>query len=346
MAKFINNESAIFPWHLHPAQLYALAIDNGISQIDLLNAINLSEADLSSPNLMLSWKQYSAMAQVVKAQGPIDWNIQLGQRLTIASHGLLSLAVMNCKDWAQALDMMIQYKNLVTALFYIEKKETTEHIILELHPAFIREPILELFLQCFFTIVYQAIYQLSSFKAELANSSADFNIYLQADSPSYIESMNEIFHRNLHFSQTGNYMKIHKRYLPIPIAQANPITANNMSALLRGQLLNQPLLKGELHALHDAFRQQQYLQSECAETLNTSTTSLKRKLALAGTSFNKELSLFRQNEACFLLRYSDTSFDEIAAKLGFQDLGSFRRSFKQAYNLLPKDYRKLYFSSL
>lgn len=346
MPNFINVESSIFPWHLHPAQLYALAIESGIEKQDLLAALRLNEEEILAPDLMISWKQYSAMAHVVDAKGPNDWSIQLGERLTIASHGLLSLAIMNCKDWAQALDMMSQYKNLVTALFYIEKKETDSHIILELHPEFVRDPLLAKFLQCFFTIVYRAIFQLSSFKTELSDGSADLNIYLQSDAPSYATAMRESFHNHLHFSQAGDYMKIHKRYLPVPIALANPITANNMTALLRGQLLSQPLLKGELHALHDLFRQQHYLQAQCAEHLNTSTTSLKRKLSLASTSFNKELSLFRLNEACFLLRYTDHSFDEIASQLGYQDLGSFRRSFKQAFNILPKDYRGLDFTSI
>ncbi len=340
MSQFINSESFIFPWHLHPAQLYALALEQGIAQAELLAALQLTADDLLKAELTISWQQYRAMAEIIRCQGPCDWSILLGERLTIASHGLLSLAIMNCKNWAHALDMMVQYKNLVTALFYIEKKETETHLILELHPEFSRDDLLNEFLQCFFTIVYQAIYRLSSFQHELEDGSADFDIYLQASAPVYENRMRDLFHNNLHFSQASNYMKIHKRYLNINIAQANPITANNMSALLRGQLLAKPLLKGELHALHDSFRQQHYLQSQCADDLNTSTTSLKRKLSQAHTTFNKELSLFRLNEACYLLRDTDTSLDDITSMLGYQDLSSFRRRFKQAFALLPKDYRK------
>lgn len=339
MAQFINSESFIFPWHLHPAQLYALAIEHGIKHTELLAALHLTSDDLLRVDLAISWQQYRAMAELISRKGPSDWSLLLGERLTIASHGLLSLAIMNCQDWAHALEMMVQYKNLVTALFYIEKKETDTHLILELHPEFSRDDLLNDFLQCFFIIVYQAIYRLSSFQRELEEGSADFAIYLQGPAPSYEDRMRHMFHNNLHFSQASNSMKINKRYLTIAIAQANPITANNMSALLRGQLLNKPLLKGELHALHDSFRQQHYRQTQCASDLNTSTTSLKRKLKQAQTHFAKELSLFRLNEACYLLRYTDCSLDDISHTLGYQDASSFRRSFKDAFNQLPKEYR-------
>ena len=355
MNNFINCESKVFPWHLHPAQLYSMALEFGLNSHDLLAAGRLTPEDIKQPELYISWQQYSAIAGCLNKTStdeggkvPTHWGLELGQRLTMASHGLLSLAIMNCSTWRQALDLMIQYKNLVTALFYIEVKETDSHIILELHPEFTRSELLTHYIDCFFTIVYQVVYQLSSFKEELKGDASEFVISIQADRELAKAEIEKIFHGNCIDKSYGNQISIKKSYLDTEIHSghaANSVAANSMITLLRGQLAQQTgsnkvgTNKGDLHALHDIFRQKEYSQEKCAALLNTSLTSLKRKLSLTQTSFNKELIQFRLNEACFYLIHSELENDDISQLLGFKDTGSFRRFFKTHMGSTPSEYR-------
>jgi AraC-like DNA-binding protein len=352
MNNLINCESKVFPWHLHPAQLYSMAMEFGLESHDLLAAGKLTPEDIKQPELYISWQQYSAIASCLNKEGlDAHWGLELGQRLTMASHGLLSLAIMNCSTWRQALDLMIQYKNLVTALFYIEVKETDSHIILELHPEFTRSELLAQYIDCFFTIVYQIIYQLSSLKEELKSETSELVIHIKADREQAKSEIEKIFHGNCIDKSYGNQICIHKRYLDTEIHSghaANSVAANSMITLLRGQLAQQSansgqggpgINKGDLHTLHDIFRQQEYSQERCAALLNTSLTSLKRKLALAETSFNKELIQFRLNEACFYLMHSELENEDISQLLGFKDTGSFRRFFKTHIGSTPSEYR-------
>jgi len=338
MPQYVNNQTQVFPWHLHPAQLFALAKEHGLDQQELLAAAELHESELSQPELLISWQQYSAMARYVDQHGPADWSMQLGQRLTLASHGLLSLAVMSCENWQQALDLMIRYKNLVTALFYIESKETADHLILELHPEFSRDPLIHQFMECFFVIVYQAVYQLGDFGSELEMNQMDFSIQLQRNPESYHQQLMAVFHGNLKLGASVNQMVLNKKYLQQPIRSSNPTTVNNMITLLKGQIDRFPVLTGDLHALHDQFRKGLYRQEECAEALHISITTLKRRLQAAQTTFNKELAAIRINEACFKLSFGKEPAEQVAAELGFNDLGSFRRLFKSHTGKLPKDY--------
>lgn len=339
MPQYVNSQTEVFPWHLHPAQLFALACDHGLPRQELLAAAGLDESALKQPELLISWQQYSAMARHIDQHGPTDWSIKLGQRLTLASHGLLSLAVMSCENWQQALDLMMRYKNLVTALFYIEKKETDEHLILELHPEFSRDPLIHQFMECFFVIVYQAVYQLGNFGSELESKRMDFSIRLQRKPDAYHQQMSEVFHGNLILGSSVNQMILNKKYLQQPIHSSNPTTVNNMITLLKGQIDRFAVLSGDLHALHDLFRKGLFRQEECAEALHISITTLKRRLQAAQTTFNKELAAIRINEACYKLNFSSDSPEKIAADLGFNDLGSFRRLFKSQTGKLPKDYR-------
>ena len=86
-----------------------MALEFGLNSHDLLTAGKLTPEDIKQPKRYISSQQYMEVASCLNNEGldkkaPVHWGLELGQRLTIASHGLLSLAIM------------IQYKNLVTAL--------------------------------------------------------------------------------------------------------------------------------------------------------------------------------------------------------------------------------------
>lgn len=342
MSQFIDVHSPVFPWHLHPAQLYALAQEYGLSGDTLLQAAGLSNEDISNSELLISWHQYRAMARLVEQHCPPHWGILMGQRLTLASHGLLSLAVMNCSGWDQVLDLMVKFKNLVTALFYVEKHDTDEHVILLLRPEFSRDPITQKFIECFFLAIYQAIISLAEFRDLIKSGTADFRIYLQHQKPDYNDISQAAFDQNIEYGYWCYALKVHQSYLQTPISNSNvsnPVITNNMVTLLKGQMQQMPILTGELHALHSLFGEQQFQLEKCASRLHTSATTLKRRLKQSDTSFNRELKLYRSEQAHLLLMYTQLSQDDIAQQLGFQDTGSFRRFFKAETGLTPIDFR-------
>lgn len=342
MSPFIDVHSPVFPWHLHPAQLYALAQQHGISQASLLQAAELSPEHITNSELLISWRQYRAMAELLEQQGPSHWGILLGQQLTIASHGLLSLAVMNCSDWRQILQLIVRFKNLVTALFYIEQHDSDDHVLLLLRPEFSRDPLTDKFVECFFLAIYQGIVNLSSFRDELVTACADFRIYLQQPQPDYADLSQQAFDHNLQYGHWCSALKLHRRYLDTPIManSANPIVTSNMVAVLNGQMQQLPRLHGELHALHQQFKQHNFTLEGCASALHTSPTTLKRRLKQACSSFNQELVRYRYETACYQLCYSRLSADDISQQLGFQEVGSFRRFFKTHTSLTPNRYRQ------
>lgn len=341
MPNLISTASPVFPWHLHPSHLFELGRSCGIEDCRLLEACGLSTDQLSDAGLLISWDQYRRMAELIDQHGPQDWALQMAERLTPASHGLLSLAIMNCGNWRQALDMMLRFKNLVTALFYITCRETDDYIILETHPEFVRDPLLTRFTQCFFYIIYQTVYQLSGMSEALKNNDMDMKICFSQSPPEYAPRILSAFHNNVCFSYHSNQMRLHKRYLDVPLQNTTPneVTARNMTTLLQSQLSHVPAQCGELHFLHDQFRAGRFRLDECAAQFCVSPTTLKRRLQQAGTCFNDELTCYRMSEACFMLSMTGTPLADIASGLGYQDTGSFRRVFLREYGISPADFR-------
>ncbi len=342
MNKFLDAQSQIFPWQLHPLQLYGLAQEYGINSADLLAALGLEDSQLENLALNLSWQQYRSMVQLVENKGPSNWGFKLGQRLNVPSNGLLSLAVMNSESWRQAIGLLTDFKILVTSLFYLKPRETEKYLVIELHPEFTRDPLTQAFFETFFAIIYQLLLSVSNFQEAFINNTEQLCMGFQGEPPLYEQEMRAFFNNNILFNQGHNQIRINKCLADRKLTSGNPLSAHSIVAILSAQLALLPANKGFLHVVHELFEQGNYNQEKCAKKLNISVATLKRKLKTACTTFNYELANFRQVEACHLLNFEIHNIDLIADKLGFQDIGSFRRFFKKQMGVTPSEFRSMH----
>jgi AraC-like DNA-binding protein len=82
-----------------------------------------------------------------------------------------------------------------------------------------------------------------------------------------------------------------------------------------------------------------YLQQEnIALVLGVSSSTLNRRLKLAGVSFQELLDGVREQVSCFYLKQGDVSVKHVASKLGYRDVANFRRAFKRWTGLSPSEY--------
>ncbi|GFZ26098.1 hypothetical protein CMETHOX_40210 [Lacrimispora indolis] len=57
-------------------------------------------------------------------------------------------------------------------------------------------------------------------------------------------------------------------------------------------------------------------------------------------TYREYIHSLRLNKACHLLSNSDQTIEEVAERCGYQEISSFSRAFKDAFNLSPLNYRK------
>lgn len=79
---------------------------------------------------------------------------------------------------------------------------------------------------------------------------------------------------------------------------------------------------------------------ELASELGTTVTTLRRRLAREGTSYQGIKDQLRSDVAIDLLCSSGLSIDEIAARVGFQDASAFHRAFRRWNGVQPGEYRR------
>lgn len=79
----------------------------------------------------------------------------------------------------------------------------------------------------------------------------------------------------------------------------------------------------------------------CAEALHMSPSTMQRRLAAEGTSFQALKNQLRREVAIYRLHTSDTPLATLAAELGFADAAAFQRAFKSWTGHPPGSYRRL-----
>ena len=339
MNHLIKSQDPAFPWHLHPVQLLELAKELGLNADVIQMEAGLDASRFDDLEYRISWDQYRVIAECLEKEGPEDWSYEFGDRLTLASQGMLSLALMSCSSLREILELIIPYKILVTSLMGLELKETENDLLLIVKPEFTRDPIAQKFIEVFFIILYKAASQIGGFKYLLGHSPENICIFLKGAPPRYEPKLQNIFSQNVEWGSQFDYLRVSKRLADVKLETANPVAAANMFKILKAQLLSLPKTKGVLHELRDLFASGIHNQDECANRMYASVATLKRQLKQAHTSFSNELKIYRIEQGCFFLESTSMAISDIADQLGFHDVASFRRMFKKEVGQAPTEYR-------
>src|SRR5438045_1674236 len=96
------------------------------------------------------------------------------------------------------------------------------------------------------------------------------------------------------------------------------------------------------HYLRECYRAQSVARSsELAQRLNANRATFSRRFSeVLGHSLVIELRHRRLAEATRLLRTTDLTIAEVAARSAFGDRSTFFRIFRSAYGMTPAEYRK------
>lgn len=98
----------------------------------------------------------------------------------------------------------------------------------------------------------------------------------------------------------------------------------------------------QVHALLTEDLTARFTIEELAARFHLSATTLKTEFKrVFGQPIAAYMKEFRMKEAARLLRQTDLSVGEIAARVGYENGSKFTQAFRAVYGVLPKDYRKM-----
>ncbi len=268
----------------------------------------------------------------------IPFSIEVGQRIQLVRFGIWGLAILNSKTFLEAVLTGLRFVRLSTSYCHISPVLQDQEAYLKLDNANLPEDLQQFFVE------REAIMLINIQLALNAQSLAPTALRFQHPAPAYADQFEKLLGIAAQFEQHEHAVAINAQALYCPIPASNPDILASCAKQCQ-QLLSQ-------HDQVTGFRGkvQRYLSENLllmpslestAQHLNLHPRTLKRYLQDENSSFSTLLMEIKGTLALEFLTKTDLSLEKIAEQLGYAELSSFSRAFKNWKGTSPKKIRML-----
>ncbi|MGY8821051.1 MAG: AraC family transcriptional regulator [Pseudomonadales bacterium] len=170
-------------------------------------------------------------------------------------------------------------------------------------------------------------------------------VELRCEEPAYTDDYRVMFSRNLRFARPSTRVIFAAEVLDLPVRRSEQElhgflahAPSNILVKYRDTTSLASRIKAQLRELPA----DQWPTSEAlARTLCVSASTLRRRLAEAGQTYQAIKDQVRQEMATLWLADASITYAEIAERLGFADVSSFYKAFRKWSGTNPGQYRSL-----
>lgn len=273
--------------------------------------------------------------------GREDLGLAVGVQLQLSTHGPLGVAAFSGPDLRTALKLFAKYSQTRAGFFDVTISD---------HPTGIKTSFSENF--------DLDDVRLFVFETALLGLFSAINFFLGADQfkgqfnfsypkPSYWMKYQKQFGGNVKFNQAATEIIVSHDILSMPSPVTDPIMHQEALALCEQQL--QEMKSGETEILDTSTQEtvsnlmfenpgKIWTLGEVAASLNISSRTLIRKLAAEGVRFQSVRDEWCKKQAANYFADGSLSVESVGYLMGFNDVSSFRRSFKRWFGETPSQY--------
>lgn len=342
MQRTISLNDKVIPFQHHPLTLINYVVRHRNIAIDkLLENTDILISQFSDSELLISYKQYAQLVKNALVEtGDRYLGLAFGKELNVHTHGLIGLTVLSQPTVKDAILMAIKYKKTVspiTTLSFHEDVDMTEVCVNE--ALGFKE------LERFFT---ETLYSsaMIGFRTLTCDDASQIHFYFKyAMEPEGIIEYQKYLGDHLEFSQAKSRMAASSDYFKQKIMISNSATAQALEEQVRKifkRVANHDGIIGIIRGLLVNTENQFPSLETTAEKMNTSASTIKRKLREYNTSYQKILNDVRMEIAVEYLQTSDKSIKDICYELGYQEPSTFSRAFRKWTSMSPQEYRDQY----
>jgi len=274
---------------------------------------------------------------------PMVTAIEFAKSMTLANHGILSLAMQNCDTLLDAIKLVHQYAQ-------IRASTRTLNLINEANMLCLRYvghthqekngQYNALFFSHFSTLINIAILTNESISQHETNCECEIQIH-HASYPNFpfnllpkgVAVQFDCEHFQLKIPPGWKTLTLQKGDLALA-AMAALECEKDLKRLSATDIIE------EVNARLSSDAHMDMSLAAMAQYLNMSVSTLQRRLAQQNTNFKQIKSRHRLNRGKHLLHHSHHSIDHISAELGYGDSSNFSKAFKTLTGMTPKMYRK------
>jgi AraC-like DNA-binding protein len=298
----------------------------GIDPRQLLEGSGIGLQELDDPFLIITTAQEIMVGRRLTQLAPASLNgLDLGQHHHLISKGKLGMAAMCCETALDALSLLFIYIDLAATYFQydlrVDKSKGTVRLKELVNLRGFRRYVFETEIVSLHTICTMILDDAQVFS----------EIRIAYPAPDYAARYREIFGCPVIFDAPEHLLLFEAAILDRPLRHANPLTKKVLEEECR-QLCRR---LNENTSLSNRIRHEFLLADggfptldQLAHRINMTERTVRRRLAVEGTSYKGILSEVRRQKALELIASGDFSMEEIARKLGYSDVVAFYHAFK------------------
>lgn len=323
----------------HYARLLDVLVERGHSREAVLASVGLGHASFGRDAGYLSLGQMEALVKRACALEPgCDLGLEVGARISLMSHGSLSVAALSAATLGDALAVVAEYFALACPLFTLTVTTENGTTALRLEPRWALAPEVERYHTAAICASLRAHVPGLLFGGSLpANLEIDAPHPRPARVPAWVDELGIAFGR-AHHELRGPSALLAVR---LPLADPRVHRAAVLKCKMRLEARPSPsqtaatvrrVLMGSGPPFLDLVG--------TAKRLATSSRSLRRRLRDEGTSFRSLLDEVKSTIADQWLEDPRRSITEIGLDLGYTDAANFARAYRRTNGVSPSVARK------
>jgi AraC-like DNA-binding protein len=257
--------------------------------------------------------------------------LRLGLDAQPGNLDIVGLLLMSCDDLAEALDMLVDYQQIIGegGEFFLERGTPDWQLRYESHfPCRARERV---------EAVFGTLLHLGRWIS--GDAFAPVTLNFQHRAAAAPDDYRDLLDCDVNFETRDNAIVFAESQATLPLIQSNPAAIRHLRLLADQMLagLGSQTLTSQVQAL--LARSPAAAKEAIAEQLHMSGRHLNRLLAEDGTSFKLLQDTTRRQLAEKALQSPDARMADIAESLGFSDESAFAKAFRRWTGLSPGQYR-------
>ena len=332
--------AAIFPTHIL-CYLVQMAHDRKLECVSWFKGMRLDPQEIDDPATRVSYRQATEIvARALAALAQPDLGLVVGCKQDIGNFGLLGLAMRTAPTFGEAIRTGITYQRTIGTLLDVNVETDDARYESTLVA---RAPIA---LPAILPFLCEEMFASSLMLArDLAGPEfRPLRLELTYPAPDYVDHYARLFQCELRFDQPRNAMVIDKDWMDLKFNSYNPVNSRQILDLCRLQWHEPGLPQQELAATVERCLRQQLATNptlvSIAAHMHLSERTLRRQLAIEGTSFSRLHDRIRMERAMELLHDHAQAIGQVGSQLGYTDAREFRRAFKRWTGQTPSEARQ------
>lgn len=320
----------------HPRALADLAVEQGAGLDELLAGTSITPEMLSSADARISHIQFGKLvSRAIELTANPALGFDFGRRSHVGQLGLLGLAVLSSSNVREALEAGLSYYRSLAPAFDLRVS--------------VDGPVARLIVQETLPLMHLHVFATESLLGAFANFGKYLlgrevpvlRVLVDFPRPAYAHRYAEVTPAPILYDQDCVEVQFDASILGEPVRSSDPVTARLARQRCEASLTVDPAhgLVGQVRRMLSVAPGSYPPPEHLARALQTSARTLRRGLHRMGTSYQQLLDEVRREHALRYVVESGMTVDEIAGRLGFSDVRSFRRAFKRWTGVTPTRYR-------